>query len=204
MGRPCGVTAREFAKARGGGLPDPMRLTGMPVELRAHPATSRTNRQFLAYALGPLDRVYLPRPMSQLLPDRPSRSRSSSKMTTGAPSDPTRSSPWTASRSTSPSRGSVLPWTPTRGDPSTDGTARSSPPTPRYGRSCVQNPRPAGPAHHRRALASGLSVRRPRDRARDDGARGLRAGGPDVDRGVLDRPCGEGMFLARAPRGRGP
>jgi hypothetical protein len=48
-----------------------MRLRGHPLELRAHPAESRTNRQFSGHALGALDVVYLPRALSQLLVDPP-------------------------------------------------------------------------------------------------------------------------------------
>lgn len=48
-----------------------MKLAGMPLELRAHPATSRTNRRFAAHNLRRLDVVYLPRALSQLLPEPP-------------------------------------------------------------------------------------------------------------------------------------
>jgi hypothetical protein len=50
-----------------------MRLNGLPLELYVHSAQARTNRQFRGFSLDHLDAVFLPRPVSQLLPESPLR-----------------------------------------------------------------------------------------------------------------------------------
>jgi len=53
-----------------------VRLTGVPLHLAEYPARTRTNPQFTAFDLGPLDRFFLPTAMAGLWDEPPLRTRS--------------------------------------------------------------------------------------------------------------------------------